>query len=67
MMESGFIGLIFSCFNNDQASQGGRIQLLAFQANDNKEKRVGGAVAAADVSNVVRWEQINIPISIVQS
>jgi hypothetical protein len=60
-MESGFVGLIFSCFNTDQTNQTGRIQLLAFQS---KECLDGGA--KNNDSPPVRWEQINIPISIVK-
>ncbi|CAA2979104.1 lys-63-specific deubiquitinase BRCC36-like [Olea europaea subsp. europaea] len=35
LMDSGFIGLIFSCFNED-AQKAGRIQVLAFQSLDGK-------------------------------
>ncbi|XP_070539381.1 lys-63-specific deubiquitinase BRCC36-like [Ptychodera flava] len=31
-MDESFIGLIFSCFNNDKASKRGRIQVTCFQA-----------------------------------
>jgi BRCA1/BRCA2-containing complex subunit 3 len=32
LMDSGFIGLIFSCFNNDESSQMGRVQVISFQS-----------------------------------
>ncbi|CAI9766084.1 unnamed protein product [Fraxinus pennsylvanica] len=39
LMDSGFIGLIFSCFNED-AQKAGRIQVLAFQSLDGKQNHV---------------------------
>jgi len=32
LLDKGFIGLIFSCFNKDQANTSGRIQVTAFQS-----------------------------------
>jgi len=34
MLDPGFIGLIFSCFNKDAANTSGRIQVTAFQSID---------------------------------
>jgi len=60
MMDSGFIGLIFSCFNYD-AELNGRIQVIAFQSLDlsrfsSEEERKASAHS---------YEQINIPLTIV--
>jgi len=34
MLDQGFIGLIFSCFNKDPSNRSGRIQVTAFQSLD---------------------------------
>ncbi|KAL4589124.1 hypothetical protein LXL04_002026 [Taraxacum kok-saghyz] len=39
LLDSGFIGLIFSCFNEDQYKVG-RIQVTAFQSLDGKQNQV---------------------------
>eukprot|EP01102_Stenamoeba_stenopodia_P018811 TRINITY_DN6963_c0_g1_i3.p1 TRINITY_DN6963_c0_g1~~TRINITY_DN6963_c0_g1_i3.p1 ORF type:complete len:238 (-),score=42.78 TRINITY_DN6963_c0_g1_i3:53-766(-) len=36
MLDSGFVGLIFSCFNKDETSKVGRVQVTAFQAAKDK-------------------------------
>ncbi|EPS63388.1 hypothetical protein M569_11395, partial [Genlisea aurea] len=39
LMDSGFIGLIFSCFSED-AQKVGRIQVTAFQSSDRKQQQL---------------------------
>lgn len=56
MMDSGFIGLIFSCFNTD-AEMNGRIQVIAFQSLDLGQ--AGGQTQGAG------YEQVNIPLTVV--
>eukprot|EP00246_Nothoceros_aenigmaticus_P017184 TRINITY_DN8222_c0_g1_i2.p1 TRINITY_DN8222_c0_g1~~TRINITY_DN8222_c0_g1_i2.p1 ORF type:complete len:374 (+),score=43.16 TRINITY_DN8222_c0_g1_i2:450-1571(+) len=64
MLDTGFVGLIFSCFNEDGV-KGGRIQVIAFQSLDGRSARDSGwrpAYSVADPSSnpsVV----IGIPVS----
>ncbi|KAL9264833.1 Lys-63-specific deubiquitinase BRCC36-like protein [Drosera capensis] len=46
LLDSGFIGLIFSCFNQD-ANKVGRIQVIAFQSLDGKQSYVSIPVSVA--------------------
>ncbi|CAA3004376.1 lys-63-specific deubiquitinase BRCC36-like [Olea europaea subsp. europaea] len=39
LLDSGFIGLIFSCFSED-AQKVGRIQVIAFQSSDGKQNNI---------------------------
>ncbi|KAG7590848.1 JAB1/MPN/MOV34 metalloenzyme domain [Arabidopsis suecica] len=39
LLDSGFIGLIFSCFSED-ANKVGRIQVIAFQSSDGKQNSI---------------------------
>ncbi|CAA2973316.1 lys-63-specific deubiquitinase BRCC36-like [Olea europaea subsp. europaea] len=39
LLDSGFIGLIFSCFSED-AQKVGRIQVIAFQSSDGKQNHI---------------------------
>ncbi|WJX69992.1 hypothetical protein P8452_54151 [Trifolium repens] len=39
LLDSGFIGLIFSCYNED-ANKVGRIQVIAFQSSDGKQNNM---------------------------
>ncbi|XP_051152141.1 uncharacterized protein LOC127266073 [Andrographis paniculata] len=48
LLESGFIGLIFSCFNED-AHKVGRIQVMAFQSLDGKQNVALQPVSIASV------------------
>ncbi|KAG0487519.1 hypothetical protein HPP92_009614 [Vanilla planifolia] len=49
MLDRGFIGLIFSCFNED-AQKVGRIQVIAFQSADSK--KICGSPARDNAINV---------------
>ncbi|KAF6164543.1 hypothetical protein GIB67_025369 [Kingdonia uniflora] len=46
LLDSGFIGLIFSCFSED-ASKVGRIQVIAFQSLDGKQKRMATSISVS--------------------
>ncbi|XP_057541301.1 uncharacterized protein LOC130819411 [Amaranthus tricolor] len=45
LLDSGFIGLIFSCFYEDKASKDGNIQVIAFQSLDGKQSCISGPLA----------------------
>ncbi|MFS7980659.1 putative ubiquitinyl hydrolase 1 [Helianthus anomalus] len=49
LLDSGFIGLIFSCFNEDQHKVG-RIQVTAFQSLDGKQSNTLRAVPVSPIS-----------------
>lgn len=48
LLDSGFIGLIFSCFNED-ALKVGRIQVIAFQSLDGKQSYLSKPVSLSPV------------------
>ncbi|KAL7152519.1 hypothetical protein ABFS83_04G103400 [Erythranthe nasuta] len=48
LLDSGFIGLIFSCFSED-AQKVGRIQVIAFQSLDGKQNQMMKTVALTPV------------------
>ncbi|XP_021298574.1 lys-63-specific deubiquitinase BRCC36-like [Herrania umbratica] len=49
LLDSGFIGLIFSCFSED-TNKVGRIQVIAFQSSDGKQSHASGPVALSPVN-----------------
>ncbi|KAI4329311.1 hypothetical protein L6164_021593 [Bauhinia variegata] len=49
LLESGFIGLIFSCYNED-ANKVGRIQVIAFQSSDGKQNYFSRPVPPSPVN-----------------
>ncbi|KAE8655680.1 Mov34/MPN/PAD-1 family protein isoform 2 [Hibiscus syriacus] len=49
LLDSGFIGLIFSCFSED-TNKVGRIQVIAFQSSDGKQSHVSGPIALSPVN-----------------
>ncbi|KAI3803448.1 hypothetical protein L1987_31599 [Smallanthus sonchifolius] len=49
LLDSGFIGLIFSCFNEDQYKVG-RIQVTAFQSLDGKQSNALRIVPASPIN-----------------
>ncbi|XVF74703.1 hypothetical protein PTKIN_Ptkin13bG0132700 [Pterospermum kingtungense] len=49
LLDSGFIGLIFSCFSED-TNKVGRIQVIAFQSSDGKNSLISGPVALSPVN-----------------
>ncbi|KAK9149700.1 hypothetical protein Scep_008457 [Stephania cephalantha] len=57
LLDSGFIGLIFSCFSED-AHKVGRIQVIAFQSLDGKQKNIAGPFPVSPVhsSSVIEVE-----------
>ncbi|XWS20394.1 hypothetical protein CRYUN_Cryun31cG0097400 [Craigia yunnanensis] len=57
LLDSGFVGLIFSCFSED-TNKVGRIQVIAFQSSDGKQSHVSGPVALSPVyrSSVIDLE-----------
>ncbi|KAJ4958035.1 hypothetical protein NE237_025146 [Protea cynaroides] len=57
LLDSGFIGLIFSCFSED-AFKVGRIQVIAFQSLDGKQKHIPRLVSVSPVddSSVIKIE-----------
>ncbi|XP_058112887.1 uncharacterized protein LOC131255938 [Magnolia sinica] len=50
LLDAGFIGLIFSCFSED-AQKVGRIQVIAFQSLDGKQKHMPRPVPVPPVTN----------------
>jgi BRCA1/BRCA2-containing complex subunit 3 len=62
MMDTGFIGLIFSCFNTD-AELNGRIQVIAFQSLDLNQL----ATPEERRNNLAQsgYEQVNVPLTVV--
>ncbi|XP_054792550.1 uncharacterized protein LOC129298165 isoform X2 [Prosopis cineraria] len=49
LLDSGFIGLIFSCYSED-ASKVGRIQVIAFQSSDGKQSQISRPIPASPVN-----------------
>ncbi|KAL9368657.1 hypothetical protein Peur_039856 [Populus x canadensis] len=49
LLDPGFIGLIFSCFNED-VNKVGRIQVIAFQSSDGKQNNMLKPVSALPVN-----------------
>uniref|UniRef100_A0A6N2KAV0 MPN domain-containing protein n=2 Tax=Salix viminalis TaxID=40686 RepID=A0A6N2KAV0_SALVM len=49
LLDPGFIGLIFSCFNED-VNKVGRIQVIAFQSSDGKQNNMLRPVSAVPVN-----------------
>ncbi|KAK8514324.1 hypothetical protein V6N12_009032 [Hibiscus sabdariffa] len=49
LLDSGFIGLIFSCFSED-TNKVGRIQVIAFQSSDGKRNHVSRPIALSPVN-----------------
>ncbi|XP_077211139.1 uncharacterized protein LOC143846559 [Tasmannia lanceolata] len=50
LLDSGFIGLIFSCFSED-AHKVGRIQVIAFQSLDGKQRHMSRPVPLSPVTS----------------
>lgn len=48
LLDSGFIGLIFSCFSED-ANKVGRIQVIAFQSLDGRQKNMSRPISLSPV------------------
>ncbi|XP_034695956.1 uncharacterized protein LOC117922065 [Vitis riparia] len=48
LLDSGFIGLIFSCFSED-AQKVGRIQVIAFQSTDGKQSNMSRPISLSPV------------------
>ncbi|CAL5199827.1 unnamed protein product [Lathyrus oleraceus] len=59
LLDSGFIGLIFSCYNED-ANKVGRIQVIAFQSSDGKQNNMSRPIPLSPVN---RSSIINIDSS----
>lgn len=57
LLDSGFIGLIFSCFNED-AFKVGRIQVIAFQSLDGKQSYISKPISLSPVhkNNIIDVE-----------
>ncbi|KAL9460336.1 hypothetical protein AB3S75_003529 [Citrus x aurantiifolia] len=49
LLDTGFIGLIFSCFSED-ANKVGRIQVIAFQSSDGKQNHISKPIALLPVN-----------------
>ncbi|KAI9107399.1 hypothetical protein K1719_021436 [Acacia pycnantha] len=49
LLDSGFIGLIFSCYSED-ANKVGRIQVIAFQSSDRKQNQMSRSIPASPVN-----------------
>ncbi|KAL5756349.1 hypothetical protein ACOSP7_020783 [Xanthoceras sorbifolium] len=49
LLDSGFIGLIFSCFSED-INKVGRIQVIAFQSSDGKQNHMSGPISLSPVN-----------------
>ncbi|KAI6671973.1 hypothetical protein NL676_006858 [Syzygium grande] len=49
LLDSGFIGLIFSCFSED-ISKVGRIQVIAFQSSDGKQNQISRPIPLSPVN-----------------
>ncbi|CAI9114026.1 OLC1v1014643C2 [Oldenlandia corymbosa var. corymbosa] len=63
LLDSGFIGLIFSCFSED-AQKAGRIQVIAFQSLDGKQQH---SLRPVSVAHVNRSSVIDIDSSLSSS
>ncbi|XP_031376390.1 uncharacterized protein LOC116192095 isoform X1 [Punica granatum] len=64
LLDSGFIGLIFSCFSED-SNKVGRIQIIAFQSSDGKQARM--SVKPIPLSPVNRNSVIDLESSLSSS
>ncbi|KAL1809692.1 hypothetical protein ACET3Z_026682 [Daucus carota] len=51
LLDTGFIGLIFSCFNED-VHKVGRIQVIAFQSQDGKQNFMSGPASLIPVIDI---------------
>nr|AFK46473.1 unknown [Medicago truncatula] len=49
LLDSGFIGLIFSCYNED-ANKIGKIQVIAFQSSDGKQNSMSRPIPLSPVN-----------------
>ncbi|KAK4252870.1 hypothetical protein QN277_011010 [Acacia crassicarpa] len=49
LLDSGFIGLIFSCYSED-ANKVGRIQVIAFQSSDRKQNQMSRSIPASPLN-----------------
>ncbi|XP_048140329.1 lys-63-specific deubiquitinase BRCC36-like isoform X2 [Rhodamnia argentea] len=49
LLDSGFIGLIFSCFSED-INKVGRIQVIAFQSSDGKQSQISRPIPLSPVN-----------------
>ncbi|PON89390.1 JAB1/MPN/MOV34 metalloenzyme domain containing protein [Trema orientale] len=49
LLDSGFIGLIFSCFSEDSYKVG-RIQVIAFQSSDGKQSHISRPISLSPVN-----------------
>ncbi|XP_030488452.2 uncharacterized protein LOC115705288 [Cannabis sativa] len=49
LLDSGFIGLIFSCFSEDSFKVG-RIQVIAFQSSDGKQSQISRPISLSPVN-----------------
>ncbi|XP_062089807.1 uncharacterized protein LOC133796349 [Humulus lupulus] len=49
LLDSGFIGLIFSCFSEDSYKVG-RIQVIAFQSSDGKQSQISRPISLSPVN-----------------
>ncbi|XP_059457732.1 uncharacterized protein LOC132187439 isoform X1 [Corylus avellana] len=49
LLDSGFIGLIFSCFSED-VNKVGRIQVIAFQSSDGKQSHLSRPISLSPVN-----------------
>ncbi|KAI6679005.1 hypothetical protein NL676_039801 [Syzygium grande] len=49
LLDSGFIGLIFSCFSED-INKVGRIQVIAFQSSDGKQNQISRPIPLSPVN-----------------
>lgn len=67
MLDSGFVGLIFSCFNTDEATKSCRVQVTAFQALPQGSSTLSSSSSAIEMSPVRRSEHkgLEVPIFIV--
>ncbi|PKU84198.1 uncharacterized protein F37A4.5-like [Dendrobium catenatum] len=67
MLDRGFIGLIFSCFSED-AQKVGRIQVIAFQSADLKQRYESPARdATVDIETSSSWSSFDNPRSASES
>ncbi|XP_044495299.1 uncharacterized protein LOC123218128 isoform X3 [Mangifera indica] len=49
LLDSGFVGLIFSCFSED-INKVGRIQVIAFQSSDGKQNRMSRPISLSPIN-----------------
>jgi len=63
LLDPGFIGLIFSCFNKDPANTSGRIQVTAFQSIDlSKISENGNSLKSSAPSISLRKSASNVEV-----